>query len=177
MIVRVEVKPSLYRWASERSGLDLDELARRFPKLPEWMAGDRLPTLKQIEKFAQATGTAVGNFNDRLWVVSTIANTRNKQWCTSVVDVGNRQLIDIVAGKTVNSAEAWFRSQSSEWRDGTRWAVLDMSGSYRTAYDRILPNALQVADPFHVIRLAKSAARRSPTQSPQRNPRAQGPQS
>ena len=29
-----------------------------------------------------------------------------------------------------------------------------MSGSYRTAYDRVLPNALQVADPFHVIRLA-----------------------
>ena len=35
-----------------------------------------------------------------------------------------------------------------------RWAVLDMSGSYRKAYDRVLPHALQVADPFHVIRLA-----------------------
>ena len=60
MTVRVEVEPSLYRWASERSGLDLDELTRRFPKLREWMAGDRAPTLKRIEKFAQATGTAVG---------------------------------------------------------------------------------------------------------------------
>ena len=29
-----------------------------------------------------------------------------------------------------------------------------MSGPYRTAYDRVLPNAVQVADPFHVIRLA-----------------------
>ena len=29
-----------------------------------------------------------------------------------------------------------------------------MSGPYRTAYDRVLPDALQVADPFHVIRLA-----------------------
>ena len=62
MIVRVEVQASLYRWALERSRLDLDKLAPRFPKLPEWMAGDRLPTLKQIEKFAQATGTAVGYF-------------------------------------------------------------------------------------------------------------------
>ena len=35
-----------------------------------------------------------------------------------------------------------------------RWAVLDMSGPYRKAYDRVLPNAVQVADPFHVIRLA-----------------------
>ena len=62
MTVRVEVKPSLYRWASQRSRLDLDELVRRFPKLREWMVGDRVPTLKQIEKFAQATGTAVGYF-------------------------------------------------------------------------------------------------------------------
>ena len=79
---------------------------------------------------------------------------RTKQWCTSVVDVGGRQLIDIVPGRTAESAAAGFRSQPAEWRDGIRWAVLDMSGPYRTAYDRVLPNALQVADPFHVIRLA-----------------------
>ena len=58
---------------------------------------------------------------------------------------------DIVPGKTANSAEAWFRSQPVDWRYGIRWAVLDMSGAYRTAYDRVLPNALQVADPFHQI--------------------------
>ena len=79
---------------------------------------------------------------------------RTKVWCTSVVDVGGRQLIDIVPGRTAESAAGWFRSQPAEWRDGIRWAVLDMSGPYRTAYDRVLPNALQVADPFHVIRLA-----------------------
>ena len=32
--------------------------------------------------------------------------------------------------------------------------MLDMSSPYRTAYDRVLPNAAQVADPLHVIRLA-----------------------
>ncbi len=79
---------------------------------------------------------------------------RTKQWCTSVVDVRNHQLIDIVPGKTAYSAEAWFRSQPADWLDGIRWAVLDMSGPYRTAYDRVLPNALQVADPFGVTRLA-----------------------
>ena len=79
---------------------------------------------------------------------------RTKQWCTSVVDVGGHQLIDIVAGRTANSAEAWFRSQPAEWIEGIRWAVLDMSGPYRKAYDRVLPHALQVADPFHVTRLA-----------------------
>ena len=62
--------------------------------------------------------------------------------------------MDIVPGRTAESAAGWFRSQPEEWRDGILWAVLDMSGPYRTAYDRALPNASQVADPFHVIRLA-----------------------
>ena len=61
---------------------------------------------------------------------------------------------DIVGGRTADSAVSWFRSQAEEWLDGIRWAVLDMSGPYRKAYNRVLPNAVQVADPFHVIRLA-----------------------
>ncbi len=64
------------------------------------------------------------------------------------------KLIDIVPDRTANSAEAWFRSQPTAFHYGIRWAVLDMSGPYRTAYDRVLPNALQVADTFHVVRLA-----------------------
>ena len=60
--VRVGVAPSLYGWALERSGADVDELHRRFPKLAEWEAGDRRPTLKQLEGFARATRTPVGYF-------------------------------------------------------------------------------------------------------------------
>ena len=30
----------------------------------------------------------------------------------------------------------------------------DLSGPYRTAYDRVIPHARQIADPFHVVRLA-----------------------
>lgn len=62
MTVRVEVEPSLYLWALERSSLDPDQLAPRFPKLRDWMAGEWRPTLRQIEQFVQATGTAVGYF-------------------------------------------------------------------------------------------------------------------
>ena len=79
---------------------------------------------------------------------------RTKVWCTSVVDVGGRQLIDIVGGRTAESAASWFLAQPPEWRAGIRWAVLDMSGPYRVAYDKVLPHARQVADPFHVIRVA-----------------------
>ena len=79
---------------------------------------------------------------------------RTKQWATSVVDVGGRQLLDVVPGRTAKGVEDWFGAQLAEWRDQILWAILDMSGLYRVAYDRVLPHASQVADPFHVIRLA-----------------------
>ncbi len=66
---------------------------------------------------------------------------RKKQWCTSVVDVGGHQLLDIVPGRTADSAAGWFRNQPQEWCEGIRWAVLDMSGPYQVAYDRALPHA------------------------------------
>jgi transposase len=33
---------------------------------------------------------------------------------------------------------------------------LDLSGPYRKVFDVMLPDAVQVADPFHVIRLANT---------------------
>jgi len=58
--VRAAVSPRVLAWARERSGLEVDELATRFPKLTEWERGERTPTLKQLEDFARATHTPVG---------------------------------------------------------------------------------------------------------------------
>jgi Zn-dependent peptidase ImmA (M78 family) len=60
MSERVAVSPELLEWARQRSGLDFDELARRFPKLNAWERGEQQPTLKQLESFAHATHTAIG---------------------------------------------------------------------------------------------------------------------
>ncbi len=38
-----------------------------------------------------------------------------------------------------------------------RWAVLDLSGPYRTTLDEALPHAGQVADPFHIARSGNTA--------------------
>jgi Zn-dependent peptidase ImmA (M78 family) len=59
-MMRVEVKPELLRWARERAGFELGDLARRIPQLPSWERGEARPTLKQIERFAKATYTPVG---------------------------------------------------------------------------------------------------------------------
>jgi Zn-dependent peptidase ImmA (M78 family) len=58
--MRVEVKPALLRWARDRAGLDVDELAHRFPRLADWERETARPTLKQLEQFANATHTPIG---------------------------------------------------------------------------------------------------------------------
>lgn len=60
MPVRVEVEPGLLVWARQRSGLTVEDLASRFPKLAEWEGGEWRPTLKQLESYAQATHTPIG---------------------------------------------------------------------------------------------------------------------
>src|SRR5437016_14419496 len=59
-MIRVGVKSELLRWARERARLEVDDLARRFPKLSTWEQGTAKPTLKQVEDFAKATHTPVG---------------------------------------------------------------------------------------------------------------------
>jgi len=49
-------------WALERSGVEPDSLALRFPKLPDWLEGSVMPTFKQLEDFAKATYAPLGSF-------------------------------------------------------------------------------------------------------------------
>lgn len=60
--MRVPVKPELIQWACERAGLDAAALARRVPRLPEWLRGQSHPTLKQLEDLANTTHTPLGFF-------------------------------------------------------------------------------------------------------------------
>jgi Zn-dependent peptidase ImmA (M78 family) len=61
-MVRVTVKPEMFRWARERAGFEPGALAGRFPRLDAWERGEAQPTLKQLEGFAQATYTPLGYF-------------------------------------------------------------------------------------------------------------------
>jgi Zn-dependent peptidase ImmA (M78 family) len=59
-MTRVAVEPALLRWARERAMLDVAQLAKRFPKLPQWERGETQPTLRQLEAFARATHAPIG---------------------------------------------------------------------------------------------------------------------
>jgi transposase len=82
---------------------------------------------------------------------------RRQRWSTQIVDVARGQLLDIVAGRDAVEPCRWFAERSEAWRAGIAWATLDLSASYRTVFDTMLPDAVQVADPFHVCRVANTA--------------------
>jgi transposase len=82
---------------------------------------------------------------------------RRQRWSTQIVDVVRGQLLDVVAGRDAVEPCRWFAAQPEAWRDGIGWATLDLSASYRTVFDTMLPEAVQVADPFHVVRVANTA--------------------
>jgi transposase len=79
---------------------------------------------------------------------------RKKQWSTSIVDVRAGQLLDVVEGRDSHPARRWLAARDPAWRSGIRYGTLDMSGPYRKVFDTELPDVVQVADPFHVCKLA-----------------------
>jgi transposase len=83
---------------------------------------------------------------------------RTQAWCTSIVDVsqGHSQLLDVVPGRSASGPSDWLEDRPREWRQAIRFGVLDLSGPYRKTFDDTLPDATQVADPFHLVRLANS---------------------
>ncbi len=82
---------------------------------------------------------------------------RHRQsWSTSIVDVRAGRLLDVVAGRGGTNPCAWLEARGEQWRDRIEWATLDLSGPYKAVFDTMLPDAVQVADPFHVVKLANS---------------------
>ena len=79
---------------------------------------------------------------------------RTQRFSTQIVDVRRGQLLDVVPGRKGAEPKAWLEGQGPEWLAKIDYATLDLSGSYRAVFDAVIPNATQVADPFHVIKLA-----------------------
>ncbi len=101
--------------------------------------------------------TALG-LDETLFVRRGARHTKN--WATSVVDVGGDdrapKLIEVIEGRTAKTVSAWIDAQPQAWRDAICWGTLDLSGSYAKVFNDSLPDAVQVADPFHVVKHANS---------------------
>jgi len=73
---------------------------------------------------------------------------------TTVADVENHQIIDILPTRKYIDVAGWIDQQPVAWKERIRFGALDMSATYAAVYTVTLPKAHQVVDPFHLIALA-----------------------
>ena len=81
---------------------------------------------------------------------------RKKEFTTQLVDVEGAQLLDIVPGRSGDAPKRWLEEKGEEWRSKVKVGTIDLSGPYRAVFDEKLPHVTQVADPFHVVKLANT---------------------
>ena len=144
------------RWATEQTG--------RCGRTIEDVAADLGADWHTVNDAVVAYGAALIDDPDRFGAVTALGldevlfarqgKWRTQAWSTSIVDVGAGQLLDVIEGRTAAGACAWLAEQPEQWREAILWAVLDLSGPWRLAFDTMLPDATQVADPFHLVKLA-----------------------
>jgi transposase len=79
---------------------------------------------------------------------------KQTSYATTVADVANHQIIDILPTRKYVDVAAWIDSQPASWRERIRFGALDMSNVYAAVYTVTLPKASQVVDPFHLTQLA-----------------------
>jgi len=83
-----------------------------------------------------------------------LGSRRQKDYATTVADVENNQIIDILPTRNYTDVAAWIGNQPEAWKQRIDYGALDMSNTYAAVFTVMLPKAAQVIDPFHLIQLA-----------------------
>jgi transposase len=82
---------------------------------------------------------------------------KGTDFATTVADVENHQIIDILPTRDFSDVAAWIDAQPQAWKERILFGTLDMSAVYAAVYTVMLPKASQVVDPFHAVSLANRA--------------------
>lgn len=73
------------------------------------------------------------------------------QFVTMLTDLKKNRIFDLVEGKDHKSLQKGFEKTSGA--ENVKIVVMDMSSTYRSFVQKYFPNAIIVADKFHVLRL------------------------
>ncbi|MDY7011658.1 MAG: DNA-binding protein, partial [Planctomycetota bacterium] len=172
-MARVEVQAGLFRWALERSGHTEESARSEFLKFSEWLDGTRLPTLRQLEKFANWTRTPFGFFlldsppEDRLPIpdfrtthgqtrrpspdlLETVqAMQRRQEWMREfLLEEGQEPLVFVGKASTKNSPEDVAQSMRGALDLHKDWAKQEISWGDAL---RLLRQAIEAAEIMVVI--------------------------
>ncbi len=79
---------------------------------------------------------------------------KHKSWSTTVCDVANHQLIDVLPTRDFTHVAGWLHRQPHHVKDRLQYGCLDMSRVYNAVFKVVTPKATRVIDRFHVMRHA-----------------------
>ena len=147
------------RWATEQVG----RYARSVNEVAEALGCDWHTINEAMVAYGEAL---IDADTDRIGVVRALSldetlfmrrgRWRTQCWSTQLVDARTGQLLDVVEGRDSAGPAAWLADRGERWLVQIQWGILDLSGPYRAVFDTMLPDAGQVADPFHVVKHANS---------------------
>jgi transposase len=67
---------------------------------------------------------------------------------------GPARLLDLVAGRSATALASWLAAQPADFAARVQVVAMDGFAGYKTAATEVLPDAVTVMDPFHVVALA-----------------------
>jgi transposase len=67
---------------------------------------------------------------------------------------GPARLLDVVEGRSASALARWLSAQPSAFAAGVEVIAMDGFAGYKTAAAEVVPDAVTVMDPFHVVALA-----------------------
>lgn len=82
------------------------------------------------------------------------------RYVTVIVDLTPRRhgrparLLDMVEGRSENAFARWLAGRDQSFRDTVKVVAMDAFAGYKKAARREVPHAVEVLDPFHIVKLA-----------------------
>ncbi len=67
---------------------------------------------------------------------------------------GPARLLDMVEGRSATALASWLAAQPADFAAGVQVVAMDGFAGYKTAATEVIPEAVTVMDPFHVVALA-----------------------
>lgn len=113
---------------------------------------------------ARFEGVTVIGVDEHAWRHTRLGD----RYVTVVIDLtpvrdrtGPARLLDMVEGRSKQVFRTWLKTQSPAFRDGIEVVAMDGFTGFKTAAAEMLPDAVEVMDPFHVVQLAGDALDRA----------------